>query len=136
MKDLVTIDDVEAISIGAGILGTGGGGDPYLESIQLRRELEHYGPQKLIDPKTLETTARMVVVGMIGAPTAGIEKLREGTEILRAVQLLENHLDESESKNLIFLWHLLFYPPLHKPVQEYIKNLKYMDIHYKGFHNV
>ena len=92
MKDLVTIDDVEAFSIGAGILGTGGGGDPYLESIQLRRELEHYGPQKLIDPKTLETTARMVVVGMIGAPTAGIEKLREGTEILRAVQLLENHL--------------------------------------------
>ena len=35
MKSLVTLDDVEAISIGAGILGTGGGGDPYLESIQL-----------------------------------------------------------------------------------------------------
>ena len=26
MKSLVTLDDVEAISIGAGILGTGGGG--------------------------------------------------------------------------------------------------------------
>ena len=94
MKSLVTLDDVEAISIGAGILGTGGGGDPYLESIQLRRELEHRGPQQLIDPKTLETTARMVVVGMIGAPTAGIEKLREGTEILRAVRLLETHLGQ------------------------------------------
>ena len=94
MKSLVTLDDVEAISIGAGILGTGGGGDPYLESIQLRRELEHRGSQQLIDPKTLKATARMVVVGMIGAPTAGIEKLREGTEILRAVRLLETHLGQ------------------------------------------
>ena len=95
MKDTVTLDDVEAIAIGAGILGTGGGGDPYLESIQLRRELKHYGSQQLIDPETLDDAAQMVVVGMIGAPTAGIEKLREGTEIVRAVRLLENHLGKN-----------------------------------------
>ena len=94
MKTQITVDDVEAVAIGAGILGTGGGGDPYLESIQLRRELKKYGAQQLIDPKMVEEDDLMAVVGMIGAPTAGIEKLQEGTELVRAVRLLEDHLDQ------------------------------------------
>jgi len=92
MKSKITIDDVNALGIGAGILGTGGGGDPYLEGIQLRRELERHGPQTLLDPQIIDEEVLAVVVGMIGAPTAGIEKLREGTELIRAVRLLEKHL--------------------------------------------
>ncbi|MBO67553.1 MAG: hydantoinase [Acidiferrobacteraceae bacterium] len=94
MKSKITIDDVNALGIGAGILGTGGGGDPYLEGIQLRRELEKHGSQTLLDPQMIDENVLAVVVGMIGAPTAGIEKLREGTEIIRAVRLLERHLGQ------------------------------------------
>ena len=35
----VTLDDIEPIALGAGILGTGGGGNPYLGSLHLRQEI-------------------------------------------------------------------------------------------------
>lgn len=34
--------DVKAISIGCGILGTGGGGDPYINRLKVIRELDRY----------------------------------------------------------------------------------------------
>jgi DUF917 family protein len=92
MLTRVTVDDVEAIAIGAGILGTGGGGNPYLGSLHLRRVLEAEGAQTLIAPAALPDDAFLALVGMIGAPTAGIEKLKEGTELVRAMRLLEDHL--------------------------------------------
>ena len=36
MLSQVTVDDIHPIAIGAGILGTGGGGNPYLGSLHLR----------------------------------------------------------------------------------------------------
>ena len=91
MLKQVDLDDIEPIAIGAGILGTGGGGDPYLDSLQLRNEIRARGPQTVLDPQALDDDALVVVVGYIGAPTAGIEKLQEGTELLRAIRLLEDH---------------------------------------------
>ena len=91
MLDRVTLAEVEAIAIGAGILGTGGGGSPYHGSIHLRQVVKALGPQALIAPKSLADDARLAMVGMIGAPTASIEKLKEGTELLRAIRLLEEH---------------------------------------------
>ena len=41
----ITHDDVESIAIGAGILGTGGGGNPYLGKIHMQSLLaEGYTP--------------------------------------------------------------------------------------------
>ena len=92
MLTAVDVADIEAIAIGAGILGTGGGGDPYLESLHLRNTIHELGPQPVLAPQSLADDASVVVVGYIGAPTAAIEKLPEGTELLRAVRLLERHL--------------------------------------------
>lgn len=92
MLQEVTLDDIEAIAIGAGILGTGGGGDPYLDSLQLRNTIKDLGPQTILDPQSLDDDDLLAVVGYIGAPTASIEKLQEGTELVRAVRLLEQHL--------------------------------------------
>lgn len=88
----VTLHDIEPIAIGAGILGTGGGGDPYIESLHLRNTLRTQGPQPVLDPQALADDARVVVVGYIGAPTVSVEKLPEGTELLRAIRLLEQHV--------------------------------------------
>ncbi len=88
----VGLDDIRPIAIGAGILGTGGGGNPYLGSLQLRNEIARRGPQKIINPMHLDDDARIVIVGGIGAPTVSIEKLSEGTEMLRAMRRLEAHL--------------------------------------------
>lgn len=93
MLHQVTPNDIEPIAIGAGILGTGGGGNPYLGGLHLGRVMEEKGVQRVINPVDLDDDAHVVVVGGIGAPTVSIEKLPEGTEMLRAIRLLEKHLD-------------------------------------------
>ena len=88
----VTLDDIRPIAIGAGILGTGGGGNPYLGGLHLASVIRERGPQPLIDPFDLDDDALCCCVGSIGAPTVSIEKLPEGTEMLRALRLLEAHI--------------------------------------------
>ena len=88
----VSLDDIRPIAIGAGILGTGGGGNPYLGSLHLASIAREYGPQQLVDPFALDDDAIVCVAGNIGAPTVSIEKLPEGREMLRALRLLEAHI--------------------------------------------
>ena len=88
----VTLEDIRPIAIGAGILGTGGGGNPYLGSLQLGSIIRELGPQTVINPFDLADDALSCVVGSIGAPTVSIEKLPEGTEMVRALRLLEAHI--------------------------------------------
>ena len=88
----VTMEDIRPIAIGAGILGTGGGGNPYLGGLHLASVIRRHGPQRLVDPLQLDDEALVCVAGNIGAPTVSIEKLPEGTEMLRALRLLEKHI--------------------------------------------
>lgn len=88
----ITLDDIEPVALGAGILGTGGGGNPYLGSLHLREVMKSYGPARIIDAADLPDDALIPLVGFIGAPTASIEKMEEGTELLRAIRLLERHV--------------------------------------------
>ena len=92
MLQQVTLEDIQPIALGAGILGTGGGGNPYLGSLHLREVIKQHGPARIIDPAELPDDARVPMIGYIGAPTASIEKMDEGTELLRAVRLLEEHI--------------------------------------------
>ena len=89
----VTLDDIRPIAIGAGILGTGGGGNPYLGSLHLAAVMREKGAQPLLDPWQLADDALVCVAGSIGAPTVSIEKLPEGTEMVRALRLLEKHIE-------------------------------------------
>jgi len=88
----VTLDDIRPIAIGAGILGTGGGGNPYLGGLHLAAVIRERGPQTVVDPFALADDALVCVAGSIGAPTVSIEKLPEGTEMSRALRLLEEHI--------------------------------------------
>ncbi len=88
----VTLADIRPIAIGAGILGTGGGGNPYLGGLHLASIIRQRGPQTIIDPFDLADDDLCCVVGSIGAPTVSIEKLPEGTEMMRALRLLEEHI--------------------------------------------
>ena len=85
-------DDVESIAIGAGILGTGGGGNPYLGKIHMQSLLaEGYAPV-IISLDELADDALVAEVGAMGAPTVGVEKLPHGDEGRWAVEALENYL--------------------------------------------
>ena len=89
----VTLDDTQAIAIGAGILGTGGGGSTYLNRLRLNNELRQAGrPASIIQADDVPDDALVCAVGGMGAPTVSNEKLQEGQEIKRAVHALEAHL--------------------------------------------
>ena len=84
----VTEDHLEAIATGAAILGTGGGGNPYIGRLRAREAIRQHGPVTVLAPEELPDDARVVCVGGIGAPTVGIEKLRDqqSYDALRAIE--------------------------------------------------
>ena len=68
---------LESIAIGAGILGTGGGGNPYIGRLRASQAIKKHGPVTVLAPEELPDDAQVVCVGGIGAPTVGIEKVRD-----------------------------------------------------------
>ncbi len=83
----------ERIAVGAGILGTGGGGNPYLGKAQLRRLLrEGAEPPTVVAPEEVPDNALICTVGGMGAPTVGVERLARGDEWTVALRTLEGHL--------------------------------------------
>ena len=85
---LATEDHLESIATGAAILGTGGGGNPYVGRLRAREAIREHGPVSVLMPEELPDDARVVCVGGIGAPTVGIEKLRDlqSYHALRAIE--------------------------------------------------
>ncbi|MGQ9759437.1 MAG: DUF917 domain-containing protein [Candidatus Methanomethylicaceae archaeon] len=82
-------EEIENIAIGAAILGTGGGGDPYIGKLMTIDAIEEMGPVKLIDPSELPDNALVVPTAMMGAPTVMVEKIPKGDEVLEALLMLE-----------------------------------------------
>ncbi len=88
-----TEDALDAIAVGAGILGTGGGGNPYIGRLRAREALRQWGPVTVLAPEELPEDARVVCVGGIGAPTVGIEKVRD-LQSYHALRALEDFTGE------------------------------------------
>lgn len=88
----VTDADLDAIEIGAAILGTGGGGNPYIGKLRCREELKKGNTIPVIPLVELPDDALVVSLGGIGAPVVGVEKLEEGEECLRALRAIEREL--------------------------------------------
>ena len=86
-------EDLDAIEIGAAILGTGGGGNPYIGKLRCREELKKGRKIPVIPLSELPDDAFVVSLGGIGAPVVGVEKIEEGQECLRALYALEKELD-------------------------------------------
>ena len=78
----ITLDDVEDLAAGCGILGTGGGGHTYPGTLMVIQALQDHGPVPLVDLDDLDDLGDglIVPIGTIGAPTVGLEKLPSGTE--------------------------------------------------------
>ncbi len=86
---------VEALAIGAGILGTGGGGNPYYGKLYVRRLLREGRRVYIVAPEDVPDDALVVSVGGMGAPTIGIERIHRGDEPLAALRALEQYLGQS-----------------------------------------
>ena len=88
----IDADVLESLSLGAGILGTGGGGNPYVAKLWARGELKRGARFQILDPAEVPDDAWVVGSGGIGAPTVSVEKLRRGDEEYRALRTLERHM--------------------------------------------
>src|SRR5260370_104474 len=87
----ITLEDIESLAVGAGILGTGGGGSPYLGLLNLRRLYAQGYRVQLMSPLDLDDDDRVAVVSNMGAPLIGQERLADSRNIARAVEIQEEY---------------------------------------------
>jgi uncharacterized protein len=87
----VTGDMLESLAVGAGILGTGGGGNPYLGMIEALQQLKAGRPIRVVPIVELPDDAFTTTVGGMGSPTISIERIGRGAECLQAMHALERH---------------------------------------------
>src|SRR5258707_11076871 len=83
----ITLDDIESLDVGAWILGTGGGGSPYLGLLNLRQLYAQGHRVQLMSPLDLDDDDRVAVVSNMGAPLVGQERLADSRNIARAVEM-------------------------------------------------
>lgn len=84
--------EIEDISIGAALLGTGGGGDPYIGKLMTLQAIEEFGPITLLDASEVPDDAIIVPTAMMGAPTVMVEKIPSGEEAITAFESLKDFL--------------------------------------------
>src|SRR6266851_2471704 len=87
----ITLDDIESLAVGAWILGTGGGGSPYLGLLNMRRLYAAGHRVELMSPFDLDDDDRVAIVSNMGAPLVGQERLADSRNIARAVEMQEEY---------------------------------------------
>ncbi|MDE3175424.1 MAG: DUF917 domain-containing protein [Pseudomonadota bacterium] len=89
---MVDVADLDDIAVGGAILGTGGGGDPYIGKLMAQAAIRRHGEVRLVDVESFADDALIAPVCMMGAPTVMTEKLPQGDEIVVALRKLEKVL--------------------------------------------
>lgn len=94
METSLGINDLEAIALGAPILGTGGGGDPYIGKLIAKQAIAGSRHVRLIGLRDVPDRALVIASAMMGAPTVFVEKVPSGEEAVNAFRALEEFLGE------------------------------------------
>jgi len=89
---LIEEHTIEDIALGAAVLGTGGGGDPYIGMLMARQAIRDYGPVELYTLDEFEDEDLIVPTAMMGAPTVMVEKMPSGDDIVNAFQAVGRYL--------------------------------------------
>jgi len=102
--DPVPESDFDALALGAWILGTGGGGDPYHSLLEIRKLYREGRRVALMDPLDLGDEELVAVVGQMGAPLVVQEKMTDAGVMAETVRMMERHL--GRSFEAIALWEI------------------------------
>lgn len=92
MKRIIGIQEVEDIALGAAVLGTGGGGDPYIGRLMASQAIREHGPVELVTIDEVADEAMSVSIAMMGAPTVMVEKMPGGQETISAFEAVQSFL--------------------------------------------
>jgi hypothetical protein len=89
---LIDEPELEHVALGAAVLGTGGGGDPYVGKLLAQQAIREHGPVQLVGVDELADDDLVVPSAMMGAPTVMVEKIPHGEESVRAFRALQDYL--------------------------------------------
>jgi DUF917 family protein len=95
MKRMIGIQEVDDIALGAAVLGTGGGGDPYIGKLMAQEAIRAYGPVELVTVDEMEPEDWSVAIAMMGAPTVMVEKMPGGEECVQAFNAVQSYLGKA-----------------------------------------
>lgn len=76
-----TEEDIDPMSLGARVLGSGGAGEPYLADIMLRKALTGGGYIDIVSLQELSPDAEVAPVALVGSPHVIAEKLLNTADI-------------------------------------------------------
>ena len=88
----IGLEDIDDLALGATLLGTGGGGDPYIAKLMVKQAIEEYGPIKVVSPDELPQDGLVLTTAVIGAPTVILEKIPSGEEFKKSVTAMAQYL--------------------------------------------
>lgn len=91
----ITLENLPDFIRGTAILGTGGGGDPYIGRLMLQQELETCGAIPLIDPDDVTDDTFAISVACMGAPTVFVEKIPNAKTAIDGLRRAERELGRS-----------------------------------------
>lgn len=89
MLILDKVQDVQDMARGAVLLGTGGGGDPYIGELFLRSQIRKGAHSKIIPCKDVADDAFVLSIAAVGAPTVAMEHLVSERTLLRLLAQAE-----------------------------------------------
>lgn len=92
MSWTIDIPDLIPLAVGAAILGTGGGGDPYIGRLMVEAAMQDRGPVRVLDVAEVPEDAWVLPSAGMGAPTVLFEKPPQGDEAVTAFQKIEGYL--------------------------------------------
>jgi DUF917 family protein len=88
----ITAAEIADLARGAAVLGTGGGGDPYIGALLATAALREYGDVTVVTLDEVPADAVVLTVAMMGAPTVMVEKLPSLDEVISPVRALGTYL--------------------------------------------
>jgi len=89
---MIGIKEVEDIALGAAVLGTGGGGDPYVGKLMAQQAIREHGPVELVTADEMAPEDMSVAIAMMGAPTVMVEKIPGGNECVQAFKAVQSYV--------------------------------------------
>ncbi|MCU1635978.1 MAG: hypothetical protein JWQ68_1217 [Cryobacterium sp.] len=88
MSWTITANLVPGLARGAAVLGTGGGGDPYIGALLAAQAIQQHGDVTVVSVAEVPDDALVLTVAMMGAPTVMVEKLPSLDEVIAPVHAL------------------------------------------------
>jgi DUF917 family protein len=93
--------DVELLASGTGVLGTGGGGSPYLMALYTLDTLRKGGKMSVVSLESLSDEGMCVFGAGYGAPSVSDERVGDGSDIFAAIDAVNSILGIKDFQGIV-----------------------------------